>query len=299
VPRGFSPALAAQILFLDEAGTRADVARCLEEPEPHACLLALRYEGDPEASRDALALYERSGDLVGLETDRWFDGGYRGRLHLVPVVPKGAERRHLAYIAGAARDFDGFFDALAARAGRPPDYRWRHLAFRVFRSIGARTPSAFAQGSTIGYNVAGSLNVSADAVRETLFHEVFHLNDADRGGWSARELGPTYSAIRARCGVGDEVVTAKLGAWTECLRPFAPSDTLVRGGTYYAFQPGNGVEEYAAELALRYYKETRARLGQGAFPRKPFRCGPPENRRTWDALASTFFAGADLTPPCP
>ena len=44
----------------------------------------------------------------------------------------------------------------------------------------------------------------------------------------------------------------------KCLAPFAPNDTKVRAtGTYYAFQPNNGdaVHEYAAELAVRYFKE--------------------------------------------
>ena len=76
---------------------------------------------------------------------------------------------------------------------------------------------------------------------------------------------------------------------------------MVRGGTYYAFQPDNGdsVHEYAAELALRYYREHRAVLGATRLARAPFKCGPEENRRAWAAIAAEFFGGVDLVPACP
>src|SRR5262249_7923703 len=147
--------------------------------------------------------------------------------------------------------------------------------------------SAYAEGWDVSYNVAGSLNTSADAVRETLFHEIFHLNDAAHGTWSPNALGPLFDAIVSRC-----------GANTACLRPYAPNSTLVRGGTYYAFQPGNGVGEYAAELAIRYYRETRAALGKKPLAGAPFKCGPEENARAWDLIVREFFGGADLSPGC-
>jgi len=37
------------------------------------------------------------------------------------------------------------------------------------------------------------INLDADAVRETLFHEVFHLNDAAHGDWSVSALGNLYA----------------------------------------------------------------------------------------------------------
>ena len=104
------------------------------------------------------------------------------------------------WIASAARDFDAFFTALRARAPHEVRYRHRDLVFRVFRSEHARTPSAYASGWTIGYNVAGSLNTSVDEVRETLFHEIFHLNDQAHGDWSERALGAIYDAVVTRCG---------------------------------------------------------------------------------------------------
>src|SRR6185369_9315892 len=147
------------------------------------------------------------------------------------------------------------------------------------RSVKRTTPSAYASGWTVAYNVAGSLNTSAGAVRETLFHEIFHLNDAAHGDWSPRVLGPVFDAIVARCGTR-----------VACLRPYAPGDTMVRGGTYYAFQPDNGesVHEYGAELALRYYREQRAVIRRERLAAPAFKCGPDENRRAWTAMVAEF-----------
>ena len=80
----------------------------------------------------------------------------------------------------------------------------------------------------------------------------------------------------------------------------SPNDTLVRGGTYYSFQPGNGVREYAAELGLRYYREQRAALAVGRPTSKisRFKCGPPANARAWAVLRDELFAGVDVVPPC-
>jgi hypothetical protein len=260
-------------------------------------LLALRYEGDAAAAKLALDLFDRTGDVAGTHPDVMMDGGFRGRLHLVPELPLGTARHHLAWIADATRDFDAFFAGLA-RADAPSEgggraepvirYRTHALAFRFFRSEHRTTPSAYAEGWDVSYNVAGSLNTSADAVRETLFHEIFHLNDAAHGDWSTKALTPTFDAIVARCGTD-----------TRCLRPYAPNSTLVRGGTYYAFQPGNGVVEYAAELAIRYYRETRAALLKKPLPDPPFKCTLPEDERAWSLLSAEFFGGVDLTPACP
>jgi hypothetical protein len=168
-------------------------------------------------------------------------------------------------------------------------YRWRGLTYRFFRSVKRTTPSAYAVHWSVAYNVAGSLNTSAAAVRETLFHEIFHLDDEAHDDWSARALRPTFDAIVKRCGTK-----------VACLGPYAPNDTLVRGGTYYAFQPNNGdaVHEYAAELALRYYRENRAAMRGEPLQRAPFKCGPVENRHAWEAIRDEFFGGADRTPSC-
>ena len=75
---------------------------------------------------------------------------------------------------------------------------------------------------------------------------------------------------------------------------------MVRGGTYYAFQPNNGdaVHEYAAELALRYYRDNRVSMRGEALKKPGFKCGPPGNQRAWAALSGEFFGGVDRTPSC-
>jgi len=252
---------------------------------PERDALVIRFALDPEAQRIALSLFDADGDDIDTLAAQSFDGGYRGTIPLVPALPIGEQRKHLQWVHGAARDFDAFFTAMSARAR--PRYRWHGLAFHFFRSVGNTTPNAFAWGWNVAYNVNGSVDTSADAARETLFHEVFHLNDADHGDWSPAHLASLQEAIEHRCGV----VTA-------CLAPYAPTGTIVRRGTYYAFQPGNDVHEYAAETALRFYRENRA-IVRGEKPVKPaFKCGPDENRRAWEALRDEFFGGVDLVPPC-
>jgi hypothetical protein len=280
----------AEVLFPDAATTPPGVAGCVrvqDERERVRCLFATRYEGDADAARIALDLFEATGSVAGVQVEQDMDGGFRGQIHLVPEVPLGKHRRHLAWVAAALRDYDAFFARLSSPA--PVRYRHRPLSLRFFRSVGRTTPSAYAEGWSVSYNVSGSLHRSEDAVRETLFHEVFHLNDTGHGGFSARVLRPVFDAIVARCGTR-----------VACLRPYAPGDTMVRGGTYYAFQPDNGdaVHEYAAELALRWYREQRAVQRGEKLSQPPFKCGPDENRRAWDAMVAEFFGGADAVPGC-
>jgi hypothetical protein len=251
------------------------------------CLLAARWVTDLRAARVAKDLYERTGDIAGALPEETMQGGFRGTLHLVPALPVQGDLRHLMWVADATRDYDAFFDALAADGGSPR-YVWRGYAFRFMRSVAARTPSAYSSGWTIAYNLSGSLNTSADAVRELLFHEIFHSNDEDHGDWSVRVLAPTFDSIVARCGTR-----------IACLTPFTPTEMTVRGGTYYAFQPNNGaaVREYAAELALRYYREQRA-IARGLPAPKPFKCGPEENATAWKLLVDEFFGGVDRSRAC-
>jgi hypothetical protein len=275
------PAEAAELLFPGKSDKRPDCPG--DDAAAVRCLIGAHYSSDPAAAELALRLFAGSGVVAGVEVEHVMDGGYRGMLHLVPADPVGAERVHLAHVTKAFADYETFFGAL----GGPVDYRWRALAFRFFRSVKARTPSAYARNFTVAYNVAGSLNVSDDAVRETLFHEIFHLNDGAHKDWSERALDTTYRAIVARCKTS-----------TACLAPFAPNSTKVRGGTFYAFQPGNDVREYAAELAIRYYREQRGALSLGPRVTPAFKCTLPENARSWDALVREFFGGIDHVPAC-
>lgn len=253
------------------------------------CWLGLRYASDPAAKELAVALYRETGDVAGLGEDEIMNGGFRGMLHLVPEPPIGQYRKHLEWVLASARDFESFFKDLYASAPLPK-YRWRALTARFMRSVDRTTPSAYASPWTFSYNVKGSLLTSEGAVRETLFHEFFHMNDADHQDWSPHNLFLDYDAILKKC-----------GASIACLSPYAPNDTVVRGGTYYAFQQNNGtpVHEYGAELALRWYKEQRAMLHDKKLSQKAFKCGPPENARSWKALVDEFFGGRDIVPACP
>jgi hypothetical protein len=253
------------------------------EPERVRCLLAKHLAADPAAVTLATTLFDRAGHVVGVLPEEDFNGGYRGVIHLVPQRPIGPERKHLEFAAQALLDIDAFLTDTQSLAEVPLAYRWRALELRFFRSIKKRTPAAFAVDWTVSYNVNGTLNGSLPVVRGLLFHEVFHLND---DGWSEKELAEDYDAIVKRCGTG-----------IECLTRYVPEPLIVKGGTYYSFMPGNGVREYAADLALRYFKEQREVMA-GAVVKKPFKCQAPENARAWWKLVQRFFGGVDRVPSC-
>jgi len=304
LPVGDAPPLSratvTEILFAADGAPPPACDGGSESP-PVDCLVRERFSADPLAARVAQDLYRRTHDVAGLSPAETMEGGWRGTLHLVPALPVGKERKHLEWIAEATRDYDAFFDWLTREKPGAVRYVWRGLALRFMRSVGARTPSAYAllvrsePGEpevpvvwSIAYNLDGSLNTSADAVRELLFHENFHLNDQDHGDWAVHTLGATFDSIVARCRTN-----------IACLTPFTPTEMKVRGGTYYAFQPNNGaaVREYAAELALRYYREQRA-YALGLPHPKRFKCGPKENALSWKLLVDEFFGGIDRTPAC-
>ncbi len=252
------------------------------------CLQELRFTDDEKARALALEMFDAHGDVVGLEREHEMEGGFRGLIRLVPELPVGAYGRHLVWVHDAQRDIASFFADLAKHTDQPLAYRHTALAWKFFRSVGRTTPSAYAGDWEVAYNVSGSLHSSGAAVTETIFHEVFHLNDEAHRNWSRRVLGPIVDGIVKKC-----------GAKTPCLAPYAPGKTMVRNGTYYAFQPNNGdvAHEYAAELATRYFLEQRARLA-GKSVESPFECGPEENARAYRALAEEFFGGVDLVPAC-
>ena len=273
-------ALAQEILFItDKAPAPCETGT---EAEQISCLIAARYAKDPLAAKAAKNLYAASGTVMGVLPEQDFDGGYRGKLHLIPHLPVGADRKHLEWAANALTDFDTFFEGL----GGKPNYRWRALDFRFFESVKRRTPSAYAVDWAVAYNVSGSLFGSEAGVRGTLFHEVFHLNDQGHGNWSPRALSTIYDRIVSKCGTN-----------AKCLEPYTPDSIKVRGGTYYDFQPGNGVGEYAADIARRYYTEHRALLKKEK-PVAPFKCGNADNAKAWGLVVEEFFGGVDLVPAC-
>jgi hypothetical protein len=282
------PEAAERVLFL-ATHLRTDDLRnvcptALEEEARVRCLLSFRYADNAESRELAFTLYAETGSLAGLLPEETTDDGRGGKVRLLPARPVGSNRRHLAWIIDAFRAYKSFTAALSARA--PIAFRDRPVDFRFFYSEKGGMPSAFAAKRNIGYNLHGALNVSDAAVRDTLFHEVFHLNDGWRGDWSKRALAPIYEEIIARCG--------KLRA---CLSPYAPTDTTI-AGVIYAFAPQGGVREYAAEIALRYFREHRLVLEGSPLPVRAFKCGPAENASAWKLLSDEFFGGVDLVPAC-
>lgn len=307
VPGAVSEATARRVLF----GTSVPVeaSRCEGATRDKiACWLGVRYAGDAQAKALAQELYTSFGTVVGQGEARTMDGAYRGTIRLVPTLPTGQDRKHLVWLHAALVKIDAFQRALAREHGAASvGYRASPLVVEFVRSLdGKRTPSGYASDWTYSYNVLGSLNVSAESVLSLAFHEIFHLNDLDAaspgGGdaarsWSAGALSADVRAILARCKVTTAATAARS---TPCLAPYAPTALQVRGGTYYAFQPGNDIVlEYAAELATRVFDEQRALLGLG--PRvagRPFKCGPPENARAWRAMVDKYFGGVDRVPAC-
>lgn len=286
IPR-VDPERAREVLFPD--GLPADLD-CPSGVDHVRCLIAASYADDESSRELALALFDESGDVAGVEREFEMDGGFRGLIHIVPERPVGRYRHHLTWALAAQRDITSFVDTLQEHTPSPIAYDHAPLVWRFFRSVDRTTPSAYAGGGEIAYNVSGSLNKSADAVRELIVHEAFHLNDETHGHWSRPALGEIVDGIVAECGT--EV---------SCLTPYAPNKTRVIGGTYYAFQPDNGdiAREYAAELAVRYVSEQRAKLAGRALERRAFKCGPEVNARAYRALADEFFGGVDLVPDCP
>jgi hypothetical protein len=263
-------------------------ARAIAEPETTPAVrdaVGSRFADDDAARALALYLFDADADVVTVLPAQTIDGGYRGIIQLVPALPIGPNRKHLEWVAAALRDFDDFFAKVQAHG--TVRYRWRGLELRFYRSVGKTTPNAFASDWSVAYNVNGSIDTSAVAARETLFHEIFHLDDADHGDWSPAHLSAIRDAIVRRC-----------GARTACLAPYAPTQTIVRRGTYYAFQPGNDVHEYAAEVALRWYREQRAVARGERLAGASFKCGPDENGEAWRAIGEEFFGGVDLVPEC-
>ena len=254
------------------------------------CMIEASYAKDPKAKALALALFRETGSIAGVGPEELMDGGYRGKIQLVPQLPIDKHRKHLEWVLAASRSIDEFFTKLYDKQTSKPSYRWRAIQLRFVRSVNKRTPSAYAMGWLVAYNVEGTLLTHSAGVRETYFHELFHSNDGAHNDWSARTLQKDYDAILEKCP----------GVKISCLAPYAPNDTTVRGGTYYAFQPnnGNGVHEYAAELAVRYWEEHMEIFAKGKLSKKPFKCGPAVNGRSWKALVDEFFGGRDLTPGC-
>ncbi len=250
------------------------------------CLISLRYADERDAKKLALELYEQTGSLAGLLPEETSQDGKGKKVLLKPARPIGKNRQHLQWIVDAMTEYARFFAELAKRQKTPIQMRDRPLDFRFFYTEEGGTPSAFAVSRNIGYNLQGAVNVNAEAVRDTLFHEIFHLNDAWQESFSARVLATIEKRILATCKSNQR-----------CLGPYAPTDTTMNG-KFYAFIDGGSGKEYAAELALRYFREQRLMLEAKPLPVQAFKCGPPENAEAMSLLVDAFFGGVDLVPRC-
>lgn len=256
------------------------------------CLIDLRYGADPEARRLARDVYEVTHVLPAVTSVGTMIEGYRGEIvELVPALPIGESyRHHLVWVRASLEQVSAFLQWIAGHAvgaSRDVAFESRPTAFVFFRTPTPTYPSAFVLDGNIGYNLEGPLHTNAREMHETLFHELFHLNDAKHGVWSEGTLTPIFESIVERCG-GDD----------SCLQPFAPHHSMVPNGTYYPFdERTRDVREYAAEIALRYYLEHEA-IHESREPLAPWKCAADENQSAWDAVVDEFFGGVDLTAKC-
>lgn len=268
------------------------------DPECHAaatlnvrirCGLDDLYADAPQSATVARQLFERHGVVAGVERAHTFNGGFRGQIMLVPARPVGPYAQHLVWVSEAHDAIATVLAGISPHARAPIRYDHRGIVYAFTRSVGRTTPSAYARGWRVGYNVDGSLHRDTAAVFSTLVHEIAHLNDEEYGGVLSKALRPVHRRILAACR-GD----------SRCLAPVAPTRLRVRGGTYYAFQPNNGdaVKEYAADLASRYFAEHREILYRGRMSSQPWKCARAENAEAYSLIALVFFGGVDLTPPC-
>lgn len=266
---------------------------CIEACPPHlatrdrrACLVDLRFSADPEALPIARTIFARTGAVLGVESRPSVEG-YPGQdVRMEAALPVGDHRRHLTWIDESFARYDAVLDALAERAEQPVTFERYPDALVFYRTGQPLYPSAYTLEGVVSYNLDGPLHGSPRDVLETLFHELFHVNDHRRGGWSAKALRPIFDAIVARCGHDHG-----------CYEEYAPHDTVVADGTFYAFDARTrDVKEYAAELALRYFVEHEALLFPEEGKEKPaFKCKNETNARAWKLLADEFFGGVDLT----
>jgi hypothetical protein len=267
----------------------AALALGLASPPPERSAIAGRFERDPEASRMAVDLHESLGVTVDVLPAETFDCGDFGQIRLVPALPAGGYRKNLRFAVDALAEYDAFFGDLHVTPHRVTFvYRAYLRTLRFYLSVGDTMPLGFSRKDTIALNVNSANVTSPQSVRQTLFHEIFLLDQPWHPRWSADNLGQIYSDIRRRCGTD-----------RACLAPYgASSFTVLRDGTYWAFHSSDDPSEYAAEVAVRWYLEQYALLRHEPPLAPAFKCGPEQNRLAWDAIVEEFFGGFDLVPAC-
>jgi hypothetical protein len=200
------------------------------------------FDDDPKAKEIAKTLFDNLGHVTMAGADEVKDGGFRGKIHLVPELPKSKYRQQLVWVAEALIAIDTFFGDLKIT----PKYRWRELTLHFVRSENKRTPSAYAIGWSITHNVVGSLLTSERGVRETYFHELFHLNDCGED-------------VQTRFGWADLKVAARAGSRS------SSGTTLERKAAYVRLAPErtSPLRTGSPSVAATKLRPTRARSGVG------------------------------------
>jgi hypothetical protein len=256
------------------------------------CLLERRYPNKKDSDL-FVALYKTVGAVAGVELAHTRKVGYRGVIQFVPEPPIGAYHQQLIWVLEGFTDIDAMLRSLETTAKKALPFRWTDLELKFYRTVKRKTPNAYATRWEMAYNVVGSMFKSQAVVTETLFHEIFHMNDEEHGAWSEKFLNKSYLKILKECAVKGKKLPD-----TKCLTPYSPGTVKVTGGTYYSFQPGNDVREYAAELALRYYQEQHAYWKEDKKKPTPFKCMTQDNADNWKLFVDEFFLGVDLVPAC-
>jgi len=116
------------------------------------------------------------------------------------------------------------------------------------------------------YNVEGSLLRARRVSADERVHDCF--NTRDHKDWSQHALSTDFKAIVKKCGT-KSCVSHRTHRTTPKSRPT---------GTYYGVPTettANVVHEYAAELAVRYFKEQTEMLANGKLAAKAFKCDRP------------------------
>lgn len=292
----FSPAVEAPrrrvVQQLLCAATKPDVCEgsCLSRAPHDAahCAVDLAYAEDEEARALARELLTLTGAVPGVEQYTQIDAGYLGLVPIEPLLPVGPYRQHLVWLRDGIAAIERVFATITPNAPKTVLFRTRPYGFRFFKTQEKTYPSAYALEGVVGYNLEGPLHDSQENVTATLFHELFHLNDEARGQWSQSALAGLLDQIVAAC--EDD---------HDCLTKFAPTDDRVPDGTFYPFDARTrDVREYAAEIALRWFREQRAILDGAPLAAPPFKCLAEENAHAWRAVVEEFFGGFDLTGEC-
>ena len=297
LPAAISVADAAWLLYpetKDEGlrGKELEACKGGDDPARIICLLERRYPTKKDAEL-FVKLYKTVGAVAGVEVAHTREVGYRGVIQFVPEPPIGVYQQQLVWVVEGFTEIDAMLRSFETTKAAVMPFRWTALQLKFYRTVKRKTPNAYATRWEMAYNVVGSMFKSQAVVTETLVHEIFHMNDEEHGDWSQKSLNESYLKILKECAVKGKKVPD-----TKCLTPYSPGSVKVIGGTYYAFQPGNDVREYAAELALRYYQEQHAYWKKAKKKPRPFKCLTQDNADNWRLLVDEFFLGVDLVPAC-